>query len=489
MSVASIKKLENKILYIAPNLKGNVDFQYRNLGLPVQEVSQDEFLSRVYGDYSGFLCVFQKTSTDIKRNVFYRKNEREQLEKFLHKTFGTDTYVSYSTYNSKKKVEDKALRTQENIVQTYMLVQDLDYYKFGISDAEFLQGLAEMIKDEEIICPSYIVSSGRGYQLIWLIEPFKNIKNYTNDKNWRNIQNHLFDKLKGFNSDSVVKNPSAVVRLAGSKHRKTGNKVYGYLSNLKIFNLNDFLFFHDISPLSDRKVAPPKQKPKKQRNKAVTRLVENWSEYTLNRQREHDIFIFVSEQNKRGVPYHAKRNWLALVLAFHALASSEGDKDYAAQRVKDLCYIMDLSETSEDEIIRRSVTPAIKYYEDWVNKTWDQEKYVQGGLFYKNQTMIELMGIKDDYYIQWKMKTIKIKNKAYEAARKRFEKFGVEEAENHTWESYQERRNEKLAEEKEDKLWLLQKALEKSPKATQKELAQMLGVNQSTISRLKKSIL
>jgi hypothetical protein len=324
MGIAAIKKQDNKILYIAPTNQGDVEYQYRNLGLPVQEVTQGEFLSRVFGDYSGFICIFQKTSTEIKRNIFYRKKERERLESFLHKTFGIDTYVSYSTYNSKKKVEGKAVRTQENIVQTYMLVQDLDYYKYGISDGDFLQSLGEMIRNEEILCPSYIISTGRGYQLVWLVEPFKNIKNYTSDKNWRAIQNTLFDKLKGFNSDSVVKNPSAVVRLVGSKHRKTGNKVYGYLTNLHVFNLNDFMFFHDIAPLSDRKVAPPKKVQKKATNKPITRLVANWNEYTLNRQREEDIFIFVREQNNRGVPYVAKRNWLSLVLAFHSLVYSNG---------------------------------------------------------------------------------------------------------------------------------------------------------------------
>lgn len=42
--------------------------------------------------------------------------------------------------------------------------------------------------------------------------------------------------------------------------------------------------------------------------------------------------------------------------------------------------------------------------------------------------MLELMEIQEDHYLQWKMKTIKIKSQKYEAARKRFAKYGVEEA-------------------------------------------------------------
>jgi hypothetical protein len=70
---------------------------------------------------------------------------------FLKKTFGQDTYISYSTYYKKNK---KKTRTQDNIVHTYMLVQDLDYYKFGISDQEFLQKIGSMIQNGEILCPN-----------------------------------------------------------------------------------------------------------------------------------------------------------------------------------------------------------------------------------------------------------------------------------------------------------------------------------------------
>ena len=79
------------------------------------------------------------------------------------------------------------------------------------------------------------------------------------------------------------------------------------------------------------------------------------------------------------------------------------------------------------------------------------------------------------------MKTIKIKNKAYEAARKRFEKFGEEKADQHTWGAYQERRNNKLAEEKKDKIWMLQKALERHPDWTHEHLAARFEVSTKTI--------
>ncbi|MGF7536548.1 helix-turn-helix domain-containing protein [Bacillus mexicanus] len=479
------KKLAENILYIAPKEIGG-EFQKRNLGLPVQEVSQEEFLERLFGHFDGHVCIFQKRSDGQTKNVFYKHKDKERMMTFIQKTFGINTYIAYSTFFKKiKKSKEEKLRTQQNIVHTHMLVQDLDFYKFGMSDAECLQKLGAMIRNGEILCPTFLVSTGRGYQLIWILEPFKNIEGYTNDRDWKAIQEHLFDKLKAFNSDSVVKNPAAVTRLVGSKHQGSGNLVYGYLANEVVFSLSDFLMFHDIVPTADRKVKP---KAKIEKPGRVTRMVGQWNEFTLNRQREEDIFTYVMVMNERGgLPIKTKRNWLALILRFHALVSTNGDEKYAEKRVLDLCEILDLTETSEEEILRRS-KPAEDFYFDWVSDTWDRNKYIRGGLFYTNARMLELMDIKEDYYVQWKMKTIKIKNNKYEAARKRFEKYSEEEAEKHTWEAYQERRNEKLAEQKEDKLWQLKEAMRRHPNATQKELAKYLGFNQSTISRLKKQL-
>ena len=476
---SSLVKMEN-LLYVSPNSYGEISYQQKNLEIPLKEVSTEEFLTDVFGDFQGNLCIFQKKSNGSTANVFYKKKDTDRMFIFLQKTFGIDTYISYSTYyKSRRTQKDEVLRTQNNIVHTYMLVQDLDYYKIGMSDAECLGRLGKMIREGELLCPNYIVSTGQGYQLIWLVEPFKNISGYTNDKDWRNIQEFLYQKLKPFNSDVVVKNPSAVTRLPGTRHRTSKNIVSAYLANQARFTLKDFIFYHEIIPAADRLVKPKKIANKKP---SVSRMTVNWNEFTLNRQREEDIFIFVRTQNERSITYIGIRNWLGLVLRFHALVSSDGDYAYAKNRVLELCTEMDMTDTSETEILRRSQL-AEKYYADWLNDTWDKEKYFRGGLFYTNARMLELMNIKSDYYIQWKMKTIKIKNKAYEAARKRFEKFGEEDAEQHTWEAYQERRKQKFNEEGEDKLWQLKQALERQPNASQRQLAKHLGWSVSTVNK------
>lgn len=482
------EEFQQKILYLPPMSDGQGEYQERNLGRPVKEVSGSEFIQRVFGQFDGHLCVFQKQSNGIPRQKFAKKNELDKVWSWLERTFGTDTYVSYSTYFRvwKKAKSKEKVRTQKNIVHTYMLVQDLDYYKNGTTDSEALAYIRKLIDTNEIICPTFIVSTGRGYQLIWLVEKFKNIAGYANDRDWLAVQEHLYEKLRVLNSDTVVKSPSAVTRLPGTKHRLSKNIVGGYLANEAELTLKDFIFFHELVPQADRLVKPKKANKQGEIGPStkVTHIVKNWNEFTLNRYREEDLFTFVRLQNERKASYIGMRNWLGLILRFHALVSSGGNEDYARNRVEDLCDEMDMTETSVDEVLRRS-SPAERYYKEWINDTWDRDKYVRGGLFYTNRRILELMNIEDDYYMQWQMKTIKIRDNKYEAARKRFEKFGAEESEKHTWEAYQERRNAKLTEEKEDKLWLLEKAIERHPEATQKELAKLLGWSQKTVSKWK----
>jgi hypothetical protein len=478
--MAKAQQIKKPMYYYQYSMGGKRGYQERNLGYPAREITQEEFLTYIFGKFSGNLCIFQKRSNGSTANTFYNHKNIDKMYTFLNKSFGIDTYISYSTfYRTNKKYKEEKLRTQSNIVKTYMLVQDLDYYKLPMSDADFLKQLGEMIDDSKIICPNFIVSTGQGYQLIWMVEPFKNIAGYANDRDWSCLQEHLYEELRKFNSDSVVKNPSAVTRLPGTKHRKSGNLVYGYLTNEAVLKLKDMLFYYGITPTPDRLVKP--KKPKKT-SKNVTRMVSNWNEYTLNKQREEDIFTYVQILNERKESYIGKRNWLALVLRFHALVSTDGDYEYARDRVLELCEMMDMSDTTEEEIMRRS-GPAEKYYEDWINGTWDKTKYMRGGLFYTNARMLDLMEAKDDYYLQWKMKTIKIKNNKYEAARKHFERRSKGQVQG-TMDEYIERRTE----EKESKLEKLRQLLQNNPKMKQKELAGNLGVTPRYIRDLKKQL-
>lgn len=526
----------------------------KELNIPVKQVTFMDFIDICFPNAEGYFCIFRKGETNFG-NIFYDKEEMEQkIIGLFEKSWGMNCYISYSSYFSKKKkfktVEEtvskelengtittstvkkrkvEELRTQSNIVKTYLLAQDLDFYKHNITVEMAISVIARLVREGKIICPTMILHTGRGIQLVWAVKPFANIKGYTHDLEWRAIQNKMFDIFEeaGLHPDTVVKNPSAVTRAPETVNRANRKIVNVFYCNAANLLLSDFMFLHDIDPYADRLVKPTKKQKTKQKSGLVpfvpkTTNTENWNEFSLNRNREEDIFIFVKTLNERKDAKHyiGMRNWLALVLRFHALVSTNGNKEYALERVQSLVKLMDLTETNANEIIRRS-EPAEKYFNEWVQDTWDKTKYMRGGLFYTNKKMLEIMRIEKDYAIQWKMKTIKSRthkykeeikklkaakeqgkeiqldkevqeaieaSRRYDAYRKRVENHGLNEADNHTWEAYQEKRNQILAEKKNDDASKLEEVMKQYPNATQRELANQLGWSAAKVNRIKKKI-
>ncbi|MBY0213874.1 hypothetical protein, partial [Priestia aryabhattai] len=443
------------------------------LGKNAPQIRMKDFMDIAFPQASGFICFFIKEGN---KHFFYSKRELEKkLREVLHRNFGSNTYVSYSTYFKRalefelkeepikfgedvyckacdiatkeeffvtKEVQKaKKRRTQSNISKTYLLVQDLDFYKFGISHEDAISMLAALIEDGKIICPTFFIFTGRGIQLVWSVEPFTNIKGYRHDLEWRSIQNQMIDIFKdaGLHPDTVVKNPAAITR-AGESLNKTADKLVKiHYTNAAKLTLDHFIFHHNLTPQPDKKVKPKKTQklatiihfpvPKLQELvKEVTKwkpehhvndeILEymNWNLTTLNEYRVDDFFTYVKICKERKIPMVAKRNWLAMLVSFHTLVATNGNSSKALEKVIQLWDIIpDKSETSLEEIVRRGHNYAVEKYNDWVNDTWDRTEYVQGGLFYNTRRLLELMGIKEAYDIQYKLKTIKIRNKEYEA--------------------------------------------------------------------------
>ena len=325
-----------------------------------------------------------------------------------------------------------------------------------------------MIKDRKIICPNFFVFTGRGIQLVWSLQPFKNIKGYTRDKEWRAIQNQMIEIFKSVSlyPDSVVKNPSAVTRATETYNRAAHDVVRTFYVNAAKLTLDDFTFHHGLFPQPDKKVKPKRSQqpaviidfPLKKAQEVLEEVKTEWKDHhhindkildkmnwnlqTLNEARVDDVFTYVRVMKERNQPLaaEAKRNWLVYLAVFHKLVATNGDT-VASYNVAVSLWdeFADKTDTTLEEIIRRGYDSAVEAYNQWVNDTWDKTKYVQGGAFYNTRRLLEIMGITEDYEMQYKFKTIKIRNKPYEAYKKRVERHGIEEAESHTREAYLKR--------------------------------------------------
>ncbi|MGA9289296.1 MAG: winged helix-turn-helix domain-containing protein [Anaerobacillus sp.] len=468
-------------------------------GFPVEQMGKEDFLKKAFpGATDGYFCFFELNGKRRRNHFKDVTTIFDTVEELVEKTWGRNMYISYSTYFRKERYFKKEkLRTPSNIRKTHLLVQDLDFYQEGMTINEALGKVARLIHNGAIICPTFLLFSGNGLQLIYSVEPFKNIKGFTHDLEWKKVQQELYDVFAKENliPDDVVKNPSAVTPFPGTKKKTTGKLNVVFHMNAAPLRLDDLVLHHGIVPYPDREVKPRSgqqlaqklTKPRKvDKPRPLGKVYKHmkWNTFTYNRFREEDVFVFVREMTKREKSLIGYRSWLSLFLSFHALVSSNGDSDYALNRVKELWEVLpDKRETSLDDLISRGWEQAVKYYNQWVDDTWDRNEYVQGGLFYKTETVLKKLNILDDYEIQYKMNVLKIRNKDYEAWRWRYRTYGKSESE-HTWEKEVKRRTAS----KDEKIEKLKDAIKKNPKAKQKELAKIVGITPSRVSQLMKTL-
>ncbi|NMD72803.1 winged helix-turn-helix transcriptional regulator [Bacillus sp. DNRA2] len=447
---------------------------YLQVHKPIK-VDAKKFIKKVFEGTDYFVCLFNKNPDTVFNELFgVRKEVYRVIDRYENKK---DKYISYSSYVSKKSKDQngdkKKVRTIENIRHTVCLVQDLDYYKFGISESGALATISELVDARELEMPHILLFTGKGIQLIWLIDNVYMKRDSKSHRVWTAVQESMMDVLKDLNPDSVVKNPAAVTRLPNTINSKNGQQVRAYL--LREDRLPLGYFIENYLPFPEPDVRPARKVGK------VVRSPKMWNEFTLNRERENDVFRIVEYKQSHNENLIGIRQHLALVLRFHALVSSEGDYEYAENQVHHLWAIMKQREhTSLDEILRRSQA-AERYYQEYKGEVkWTGDgKYQCPGLFYKNTTLVKKWEIPVECQIQ--LKTIKVKNKEYDRVRKNAERRnkGIVARED-----YLEQQNDKKA----DKLWQLQKALERYPNATQRELAEYLGWSVGTVNNYMKRI-
>lgn len=177
-----------------------------------QVISAIDLLQLVHGDNERFAQLFQlreerpKMVSRIGKAIYYEIPQSEWL--------GKDVYFSLNTFKSYKRVS-------EDCVRLNALYTDLDFYKAKpkIDLIEARYQIDEMIANEVILSPNIIIHSGRGLQLIWLMEYMK-YDNYL--KLWGHMQNEIYKRFQHLHSDSKAKSVTQIFRLAGSISSKTG---------------------------------------------------------------------------------------------------------------------------------------------------------------------------------------------------------------------------------------------------------------------------
>lgn len=164
-----------------------------------------------HSNADGFITLAKKESDRFKQYHYKPDEIQEQLSSWL----GEDVYFSQNTFYMPN-------RRIENIRQLRSLFVDVDCHLFNMNPEWLVQQFEQDLFKQQIPEPNIIIFSGRGLNLIWLIEPVPSQALPL----WQAIQEYLCKKFEETGGDSKALDASRIFRVAGSINSKNGNQVY-----------------------------------------------------------------------------------------------------------------------------------------------------------------------------------------------------------------------------------------------------------------------
>lgn len=214
-------------------------------------------------DADGYITLAKK-DPDFKQ-YHYRY---EEIDAALQEWMGDDVYFSQNTFY-------KPRRRIENIRQLRSLYVDVDCYLLNL-DPDWVIGKMELeLFKQSVPDPNLIIHSGRGFVLVWLIDPVP-VKALPL---WQAIERYLAEQFKTFGGDSKATDAARIFRIAGSRNSKNGGEVSVRYRHGNRYTLRQLQYDY----LPDLK---PKEKNAKGKRGKIKRL---FNLYTLHHDRIGDL--------------------------------------------------------------------------------------------------------------------------------------------------------------------------------------------------------
>ena len=322
-----------------------------------------EYIDKVHGNSKGWI-----TRSCIDENGYSQWHYKYKELKETDLT-GENIYITLNTFF-------KPYRRLECIKELNALFIDLDYYKTKFTKEQIIMNLEENYFNKTIPATNYILDSGRGLALIWLINkvPSKALPL------WKAIEEYLYNKLKEFGADRQALDATRILRVPGSINSK---------SKTVVSIIDEYDYIYDLREI--QKEFLPELKPKEKKKGRSKKINYIYRERSLYYARIQDI-TKLCELREYDLKGHRE---IILFLYRYYLCSFTEDVQKALEDVLEL-NSMFIAPLKENEVIR-ATRSAEKCYLD-KNKEYK----------YKNDTLIELLEITE--YEETKMSTIISKN-------------------------------------------------------------------------------
>ncbi|MBO3374954.1 DNA-binding response regulator [Clostridium perfringens] len=255
----------------------------------------------------------------------------------------------------------KPCRRLENIKELNTLFIDLDYYKTGKTKNQVLMDLEKNYFNQSIPIPNYVIDSGRGMYLIWIINavPSKALPL------WKAVQEYLYNQLKCFGADRQALDATRILRVPGSINSKSKTVV-----NI----LDEYEYIYDLREIQNEFL--PELRPYEKKKGRPSKINYIYRERSLYYGRIQDI-IKLCELREYDLKGHRE---LILFLYRYYICSFTEDIEKALNDVLEL-NSMFRQALSEREVIRATRSAERCYL--------DKNKQYK----YRNETLIELLEI------------------------------------------------------------------------------------------------
>ena len=361
-----------------------------------------EYIDRVHGNSKGWI-----TRSCIDENG-YSQWHYKYLELKETDLTGENIYITLNTFY-------KPCRRLECIKELNFVYIDLDYYKTKYTKEQVIMNLESNYFNKIIPATNYIIDSGRGLALIWLINKVPSNALPL----WKAVQEYLYNQLKEFGADRQALDATRVLRVPGSINSKSKTVVsiideYDYIYDLREIQKE---FLPELKPKEKKKGRPKKinyvyreRSLYYARIQDITKLCE-LREYDLRGHREIILFLYryylcsftEDVQNALGdvlelngmFTYPLKENEVIMATRSAEKCYLDKNKEYKYKNET----LIDLLEITEYEVTQMSTIISNKEYKRR-NNEYNKNKYkeklkAEGKLSKKEEVKLRREKIKD----------------------------------------------------------------------------------------------
>ncbi|WP_209125732.1 DUF4398 domain-containing protein [Alkalihalobacillus sp. BA299] len=412
-------------------------------------------------DSDGWITVARRTTSDKWQQYHYQPEElADQLGKWL----GEDVYFSQNTFF-------KPQRSIENIRQLRSLYIDLDFYLLNFEPSWILGKLEHEFFGESLPDPNILIFSGQGIVLIWLLEPVP----YKALPLWQSIQNYFLGLLKDLGGDERASDAARVFRIAGSVNSKNGAEVKAEYRHDYRYELRQIQ--QDYLPELKTELSPAPGKKQRGRKKKVAQL---FNTYKLHYARLLDLVKLVELRDYEVSGY---RETICFLYRYWLCCYSNDPTEALNQAQTLNLQFRDPLPLKEVERATRSAEKAWEARNnEEANRLAIEKGYPGAGYNLRNSKIIDWLDItrEEQKYLKTIIDGVEKRRRKRERdkLRKREERGSVP-------------REEYIKQQKQikdNKLLLLQQAIQKYPEYSNYKLAKYLGISESYVRNLKKQI-